>query len=52
MSSEDQTTPPASGDEKPKVDEHFADSIDENDPHKVEKLANAGKDVDAAEASE
>ncbi|MGI3904193.1 MAG: hypothetical protein ACRYGP_10090 [Janthinobacterium lividum] len=30
----------------------YAASIDENDPHKVEKLTNAGKDTDAAEASE
>ena len=29
-----------------------ADAIDENDPHKVEKLANLGKDTDAAEESE
>ena len=51
MSSEDRNTPAAS-DDKPKVDEHFADSIDKDDPHKAEKLANAGKDIDAAEASE
>ena len=29
-----------------------ADDIDENDPHKVEKLANIGKDTDVAEAAE
>ena len=29
-----------------------ADAIDENDPHKVEKLANLGKDTDVAEETE
>ena len=29
-----------------------ADDIDEDDPHKVEKLANIGKDVDVADVEE
>ena len=29
-----------------------ADGIDEDDPHKVEKLANIGKDVDVANVEE
>lgn len=49
MSGKDQSK---SGPGQPDVEESFADTIDENDPHKVEKLANAGKDTDSAEASE
>jgi hypothetical protein len=30
----------------------FADTVDKNDPHKTEKLANVGKDTDASESSE
>ena len=37
---------------QPDVSPDFAASIDENDPHKVEKLANAGKSTDAARESE
>lgn len=37
---------------EPEVSPDFADSIDENDQHKVEKLANVGKSTDAAEESE
>ena len=37
---------------EPNASPSFADTIDENDPHKVEKLANVGKDTDAAKDSE
>ena len=35
-----------------KAGDKLADTVDEDDPHKVEKLANAGKDEDVTEASE
>ncbi len=53
MSGEDQSESDVSGGPaQPKAEKSLADTIDENDPHKVEKLANAGKDTDVAEASE
>ncbi len=52
MSGESTQTTPSADVPDAKGDHKLADTIDKDDPHKVEKLANAGRDTDVAEASE